>query len=74
MQSFTSARIPPDASRRDPCAPGEESIDGPPDALAEAQYQEVLRRLRELEDGKDELIEWEQVRAQLLTRIDRRLS
>ncbi|MFY0534787.1 addiction module protein [Nannocystis pusilla] len=54
--------------------PGEESIDATSEALAEAQYQEVLRRLRELEDGEDELIEWEQVRAELLTRIDRRLS
>ncbi|MDC0674737.1 hypothetical protein [Nannocystis radixulma] len=42
--------------------------------LEEAQYQEVLRRLRDIETGEDELKEWEQVHAELLVRIARRVS
>ncbi|MCY1054959.1 addiction module protein [Nannocystis sp. SCPEA4] len=39
--------------------------------IEEAQYQEVLRRLRDIEEGKEELIPWEQVHAELLAQIAR---
>lgn len=37
--------------------------------VEEAQYQEVLRRLRDIDEGKDELVPWDHVRAQLLAKI-----
>lgn len=43
-----------------------------PALVEEAQHQEVLRRMRDLEEGKDELVPWEQVRAELLARSARR--
>lgn len=33
-----------------------------PPEIEEAQYQEILRRGRELEDGKATLIPWEQIK------------
>lgn len=39
--------------------------------VEEAQYQEVLRRLRDIEEGKEELVEWEVVQAELNAKIAR---
>ncbi|PCC72877.1 Putative addiction module component [Nannocystis exedens] len=39
--------------------------------VEEAQYREVLRRLRAIEAGKEELVEWEVVQAELNPKIAR---
>jgi putative addiction module component (TIGR02574 family) len=49
-----------------------ESVEDPvPPEVEEAQYQEVLRRLRDIEEGKEELVEWEIVQAELNAKIAR---
>jgi putative addiction module component (TIGR02574 family) len=48
-----------------------ESLDGTPDENVEAAWaQEVERRVREIETGAVKTIPWEQVRAELFSRID----
>ncbi|MDC0716872.1 addiction module protein [Nannocystis bainbridge] len=37
--------------------------------VEEAQYQEVLRRLRDVEEGKEKLVDWEDVDAELRAKI-----
>ncbi len=47
-----------------------ESLDGPPDENVEAAWaEEVERRVREIESGAVETIPWEQVRAELFSRM-----
>jgi putative addiction module component (TIGR02574 family) len=48
-----------------------ESLDGPPDENVEAAWaEEVERRVREIESGTVETIPWEQVRAELFSRMN----
>jgi putative addiction module component (TIGR02574 family) len=47
-----------------------ESLDGPPDENVEAAWaEEVERRVRDIESGAVETIPWEQVRAELFSRM-----
>ncbi|WAS91974.1 addiction module protein [Nannocystis punicea] len=49
-----------------------DSVEDPiPLEVEEAQYQEVLRRLRDIEEGKEELVDWEIVQAELNAKIAR---
>lgn len=48
-----------------------ESLDGPPDENVEAAWaEEVERRVREIENGTVKTIPWEQVRAELFSRMN----
>lgn len=70
---MTSARLlsellalPPE-ERREVALRLLDSLDEPPSPeIEEAQYQEVLRRVRDIDEGKVELIPWQQVREELL--------
>lgn len=43
-----------------------ETVDEPiPPDIEEAHYQEVLRRCRDIDEGKVKLIPWEEVKAEL---------
>jgi putative addiction module component (TIGR02574 family) len=55
--------LPPD-ERRAVAQRALESVEVPPE-LEEAQYQEALRRVRAVEEGKEELIDHEVVMAEL---------
>lgn len=55
--------LPPD-ERRAVAQRALESVEVPPE-LEEAQYQEALRRVRAVEEGKEELLDHEVVMAEL---------
>ncbi|MCY1013325.1 addiction module protein [Nannocystis pusilla] len=60
--------LPPDERR----AIARRVLEDPvPPEVEEAQYQEVLRRLRDIEEGKEELVDWEIVQAELNAKIAR---
>lgn len=62
--------LPPD-ERREIAKRALESVEDPvPPEIEEAQYQEVLRRLRDIEEGKEELIPSEVVEAELRAIIE----
>jgi putative addiction module component (TIGR02574 family) len=47
-----------------------QSLDGPPDENVEAAWQkEVERRIKEIDNGEVELLDWEEVRAKLRDRF-----
>ncbi len=48
-----------------------ESLDGPPDENVEAAWaEEVERRVREIDSGAVKTVPWEQVRAELFSRMN----
>ena len=63
--------LPPE-QRREVAERALATVDDPASPeVEEAQYQEVLRRLRAIEEGKEELVEWEIVQAELNAKIAR---
>jgi phage-related baseplate assembly protein len=57
--------LPPE-QRREVARRALKTVEDPiPPEIEEAQYQEVLRRLRDIDEGKEELIDSEVVEAEL---------